>query len=165
MNVSGNVVVDIALEVTKALDLTTARADVALKELLRLTIGTGDDQADIVWHDRGTLVDEASVEIDLATGLTDSFGDPVDMQELRMLFIRNRTAGEILLIGAATGTPLSIFGDSAADFLKLYRGVFLYTARDDGDVVIGANGKLKLEHGSVQSEDLEYDIVVIGTTA
>ena len=77
MSLSGKVNVLLNLTHTKALDLDTLQDTISETRGAAFTSGTGANQADIIFHDRRTLADNANETLNLydSGSLLDAFGD------------------------------------------------------------------------------------------
>ena len=77
-----------------ARDNSTVSDDVDVDFHIELTDGQGAGKANALWHDRRTL-SATSETLDLAGGITDSFGNTLTMDNIKAIFIQNRetTAG------------------------------------------------------------------------
>ena len=158
--------IKVTLEATlrKALDLGTAQDPLSLVRAVSLASGTGAGQANRSFHDMRTLASGASEELDLTT-LTDAFGDAVVMARLKVLYVRDLSGSDGLLIGGATAGALGLFADSG-DVLKLPpQGILLVTAPDASGIVVGTSNKLKFQHAGQTGGALQYEIVMLGASA
>lgn len=129
-----------------------------------LTNGTGDNQADYIWHDRRTAT-AAADDIDLVN-LTcdDAFGTRLSFVTIKGIFIRNRTT--------TTDHALAVGGDAAPfvnwvgagnDILNIGPdGLFMLWSPIDGYAVAGGADVLQIDPGA---NTIEYDIIIIGTSA
>ena len=130
-----------------------------------LANGTGTDQADLIFHDRRTLV-ATSEDFDLAATLLDVYGSAITFVDVKGLFINNRntTAGHTLSIGGAAGTQFVSWVGAANDEVNIGpNGLFVLWSPIDGYAVgAGASDLLKIDAGA---NTIIYDIVVIGTSA
>lgn len=158
--------VKVTLEATcrKSQSLGTAQDPLLLARSVPLTSGTGAGQADRSFHGRRTLASEAGEDLDLST-LADAFGDAVAMARLRVLYVRNLSSTDGLLVGGAAAGALGLFAD-AGDVLNLpAQGILLVTAPAAEGVVVGENAKLRCQHAGQTGADLEYEIVLLGASA
>lgn len=60
----------------------------SLEKRHTLTTGQGDDDANILWHDRRTLNGRELLQLD-AQGLVDVFGSSLDFAAVKVLYIEN----------------------------------------------------------------------------
>ena len=159
-------------------DLSTVRDDNSLALTKVLTSGIGSDQASSMFNDRRIITPSTSLDLlDLSGGLVDVFGNTLVFTTIKVMLIRNlgirdgsgghtETAGEDLLIGQAVSNPWItwVADDADAQVRVDSGGVLLLSSPLDGFAVTAGTGDiLQIEHiGSVG--DIEYDIVLIGTT-
>ncbi len=126
--------------------------------------GTSTDQADVIWHDRNTAT-AAPVDIDLHTSLTDVYGNAATFVTVKGIFIHNRstTTTEILTVGGDAAPFINWIG-AANDTVKIGPdGIFLLWSPINGYAVTNAaNDVLQIDPGA---DTIEYDIVIIGTSA
>ncbi len=158
---------------TIALDLGTARADIAASRVINLTNGTTANKADLIWQDERTIEASASEDLDLAGVLSDAFGATLAMAEVVAIYVE-AVAGntnDVVLGGAAEPVPLfgGAAGDGGADptFSVRPGGVFFVAAPDAAGlftVGAGANDELKVSNSS-SGTPVTYKIIVIGRSA
>jgi len=134
-----------------------------------LTDGTVIDEADVVWHDIRT-VNNADDDLDLHTSGTcdDPWGTAITMVKLKGLLIHNKETdvGHYLEIGAVAN-GVNIFGTPATDLIHLGpNGIFFWWDPSLAGVAVadGASDILRIS-SSTSGESIEYDIVIIGTSA
>ena len=138
--------------------------------LWQIASGTAADESDIVYHDKITLADAASLEIDLAGTLTDIFGDTVTLARVKALIIKPvETNTGNLLVGGAAANGWSTPFDDPTDKLKIpfgNSGLILFAAGALGFPVTGGTGDLlRFEHDGTGSANLVFDLVIIGASA
>lgn len=162
-----NTTLKVSLQATlrKSLDLATAQDPLNFTQTLTLTNGTGANQADQSWHDQRSLASSAYEELDVNGVLADAFGDTLTLARVKVLYVRNLSSDDALLIGGAAANALGLFSDNS-DKLKLPPGgILLITAPDATGIAVGSNDKLRLEHSGQTSTSLDYEIVIIGASA
>lgn len=147
------------------LDLSNPVDDLRIDLSATMANGTSTNQADMVWHDRRTLV-ATSENIDLAGSLTSVFGATLTFATCKALLINNRTttAGATLTVGGAAANAFSaIFADATDKLIIQPGGCALFFAPRTGYTVTAATGDiLKIDAGAAT---VEYDIYILGTTA
>lgn len=164
MALTANLALNMLLTYTKATDLGTVPYTLNLGRGKTLTNGTGANKADVLFDDQRTLADGANETLDFHDGtLTDSLGVALTMDILRALYIKNGSADAGLIIGAAAGTQLGLFGTIATDTLIIKPGgEFLWIAPDATGLDVTTNSDLKLTHDGTGTSTLTYDIIVVG---
>lgn len=159
------------------LDLVTVADKSSYTESQALSNGTGDDQANDMWHDRRTVTAASpNDDLDLAGVLANVFGETLTFTTIRQLLVVNKgvpnadhdawtpTTGEDLVIGDAPSNPIAALfdGDTDGKILLPSGGMFLATAPIDGWAVTpGSADTLRVAHSG--SSDIDYDIIIIGT--
>ena len=163
MTLSAQIAIKFNLSNQKALDLNTAKDIVSMSRGINFQNGTGANQANKLFHDTRPLGDAANETIDLHDGtLKDAFGDPLEIDKLKVLYIKNNSKDANLLVGGAAATQIGLFAD-VTDILKLPpEGDFFFSAPGDAGVDVTTNSDLKLEHDGTGSNGLTYDIVAVG---
>ncbi len=145
-------------------DLSDPQDSTSIKWDDTLANGTAINQADVIWHDRRTAT-AAADDIDLDTSLTDVYGTAADFVKVRGIFIHNRStvSGEYLSVGG-DGNALVNWVGNLSDIVKIGpNGVLLLWSPIDGYAVTAGTGDiLQIDPGA---DTIEYDIVIIGTSA
>lgn len=163
----------------KALDQSTTKDEDQTKYEKSLTFGTGENQADQMWHDRREITPSTSTDdLDLVGGLTNAFGETVNFVKIKRLIIVNlgeddglggfiETDGEHLLLGNGGANSFNdLFDGVDASEIKVGSGdVFVISKKLTGfTVTAGSADILRINHGG-GSKDITFDITIIGTTA
>lgn len=167
MSVSGTVKLDINLaEILDSGENRSGALDHKASLDIRLKTGTGSGQVDKIWSDRRTLAAAASDVLDLAGVLTDSFGTAITFSKIKLVYIKNRatTDGYDLRAGPdATAGWVGMFID-ATDRNRIAAGGCLLWYDPNGQAVgAGATDELWLQNDG--SGSVDYDIVIVGTSA
>ncbi len=156
---------------TKTIDLITAglTAPLSINDTISMATGTGTGLADKVFFDTRTLAASATENIDLAGSLTDALGDPLTFVKVKLLYVKaastNNAANNVVVGGAATNTFAGPFSDPT-DKVSLAAGdIFLATKQGTGWTVTAATGDILLITNSAGTNPVNYDIVIIGTSA
>jgi len=131
-----------------------------------LSDGTGAvDTGDLVWSDRRSLA-STTESLDLAGGLTDSFGAAITFARIKMIAIKNNntSVGHNLIIGGAASNQFLLFTDSSDKYTLGPNGVFLvWEPSAAAKAVTASTGDLlKIDSGS---NTVSYDIIIIGSSA
>ena len=161
--VTAKFTLNMSLQQTKTLDLNTVRDTVSLNRGPSLTDGTGDNQADVMWHDKRTLADGATETLDIQDGtLTNAVGTAVTIDILKVLYIKNKSSDANLEIGGAPTTDIRLF-KVTGDILTLPPGgEFLFSAPLASGVDTTTNSDLKMTHDGTGTSSLDYEIIVVG---
>jgi len=163
---------DIQLSVTGkhtgALDLGTATFPFTLTSSFSLHSGTGAGQADRVFTDTRTLAASATENLDLAGVLTDAFGVTLTFVTIKAVIIRaaaaNNAANAVQVTRpASNGVPFLM---AAGDGISLAPGyTFAWFGSGAGVTVTPATGDLITVTNSAGTNSVNYDVVIIGTSA
>jgi len=136
--------------------------------------GSSTSQADLIYTVSGTISSGANSTIDLLGALSTVFGDTLNFAKVKAIFIRNNTAvtGATLIIGGAASNAFSgPWADSSdksnvaptgADTDSIWGHVQINPGT--GWTVDATHQNLKIEHDASDSNDISYDIVIIGTS-
>lgn len=145
------------------------------------TNGSGNNQADELWHDRRSVSPSTTADLlDLHGTLLNGFGDTVDFKAIKEFWIWNRgvedptgtftpTDGEDLLIGGAAANPwTSWINGGATDKVRIRSGGLLHLSAPMDGFGVGAGDGDILQvawDGSVASGgDIGYDILLAGVS-
>ena len=129
---------------------------------ITLTNGTGVNKGNRCFAETITIGDGLNDELDVQA-LTDGFGNALDFDIIRALYIYNTSADATLIIGGAAGTQLDIFGDQASDKLHIPPGCeFMMTWPTAAGLDVTTNKDLKYEHDGTGTSDLLFDIIIVG---
>ena len=133
-----------------------------------LASGTGVDSADLLWHDVRTLAGSATEDLDIAGGITDSFGAAVTFARVRGLIISNQTtsAGIILEVGGAASNEWYAWAGAAGDKAKVGPDGVLYLWNPSAaGVAVTAGSADTLKIANTGGSTVTYQIVIIGASA
>lgn len=167
MALSSDFTVKAACTLTGALDLATASVPLTLTERIKLTSGTGADQADLIFHDRRTLAASASENLDLAGSLVDALGNTLTFARVKAVIIAaaSGNTNDVQVIREATnGVPLFL---AAGDGIAVRPGgVLAWIAPDATAVAVTAGtGDLLEIANSGAGTSVTYDVVIVGSSA
>jgi len=148
----------------KTVGLTTVKDDLGANWSIEFTDGTGADEADTIWHDSRSLVDDANEVIDVNDGsFYDAFGTAITMDIVKLIAIKNTSADASLLIGGSTTSQMGLFSDISDVFVLPPGGKFIYSAPDaTGLATTEGYSRLNLTHNGGGSSALVYQIVIVG---
>jgi len=148
---------------SKAADLSTPQDVLSKVVSSALTFGTGDDQADQIFHDSRSLSGTTSEDLDFAGNLKNSFGSTISFMEIKAILIQNTSDNEATLeIGDAAAGGWTGLLKADTDIIVLPPGAaFMAISPKDGwGIIAGASDVLKVNN--ISAVDATYDIVVIG---
>lgn len=164
--VNGSSEVRINLNVSKSLDLSSVQDTLA--KSVKTTFSSDETAAhevDTVFHDKRTLATAANETLDLTASLTNAFGDLVTIFDLKLLYVRNTSTTDSLLVGGAASTQLPIFDDGSDKLLMPPQSHFVLVFEDENGLIVNSNDKLKMEHNAETASSLDYEIVMLGLSS
>ena len=170
MAVTGTIRPTVEALLVKSLDLTTPqdRLSALTAASWSITTGTAASQADELWHDTRTLTASANDDLNLST-LTNAFGDAIALARVKCILVYSRSDNDTnILVGAAAANPLAtLFSDTSDQIIVRPDGAFLAFAPDAiaYAVTTASADILRVAHDGGSSNDVMYDIVVIGASA
>lgn len=165
---TGNATVTLLGILTNTLeDLSTVRDRMYISEQVALATGTGNNQANQIFHDVRTLASGANEALDLAGVLENPFGDVITFSKIKLIYIENRDAVNSLLIGgAASNGFIAPFGDATDKLRVAPSGFLVLTAPLAGyTVTAGTADQLKVEHGAEDGTTADYVVVLMGVAS
>lgn len=167
MALTSELTVKAACTLTSALDLATASVPLTMTNRIRLTSGTGADQADLIFHDTRTLAASAAEDLDLAGSLTDALGSTLTFARIKAVIVSADSANTNdvnVTRPSANGVPLFL---AASDGIAVRPGgVFAWVAPDSTAVAVTAGtGDLLTFTNSAGSTSVTYDVLLIGASA
>jgi len=155
---------------TSALDLGTVALPLNYRARVNLTSGTAAGAADLLFTDTRTVAASSDDDLDLAGGLTDSFGTSLTFVKVKALVVTaaSGNTNNVILGGDATSTFLT-WVESEADAVVLRPGatlaLFAGEADATGYAVTATTGDLLRISNSGAGSSVTYSIVIIGTSA
>ena len=139
----------------------------------QLDTGTGDSQADLIWAKRATLGDSATLAIDLNALSQTVYTTDVEfaMAGLKGVMVVNHNdasteAGEDLILtnSGVSNAQTDMFATATAARIVIPAGGMQLLGSVVSEWACGATKK-GLELTNTQSNDVEYSIVIVGTSA
>lgn len=165
MAFSGSLRLTLSHSYTNPLDLSIPADNMRYEVTSSLTNGVSVNQADVVWHDRRTLV-ATSEELDLYGTLVEAFGVTVDILRVKgiVIYNRNTAGGENLTVGGAAANTFVNWVGAANDTVIVRPGgvLALWSPRFGYQVAAGTTDRLKIDSGTAT---VSYDVYVLGCTA
>lgn len=154
-------------ELSSALDLATAAVPLTLTERIRLSSGTGANQADLIFHDTRTLAASATEDLDLAGVLANALGTTLTFARIKAVIVSAAAANTNnvnLTRPASNGAPLFL---AAGDGIAVRPGgVFAWVAPDSTAVAVtGGTGDLLTLTNSSSGTSVTYSVVIVGASA
>jgi hypothetical protein len=167
MSLTATMTARIQATLSTALDLATASCPLDEREQYTWTSGTGDDAADLIFHDQRTIAASGNEDLDLAGSLVDAFGTTLTFVQIKAVMIvaaSTNTNDVEVTRPASNGVPLFL---AAGDGISLRPGAtFMWVDPTDGGVTVTAGtGDLINVANSSSGTSVVYDVVIIGTSA
>lgn len=162
--------IELAATQTPTVDLGPASRSGTVALALSLADGVAAGQANLMWFDSGTLAASANVDLDLAGGLTDSFGNSLTYVKVKALAVTasSGNTNNVIVGGATSNAWATIFGD-ATDKLVVRPGGGFGISVGSGDLnayaVTAATGDLLRVANSGSGTSVSYQIAIIGTAS
>lgn len=152
----------------ETLDLATVSDSSKLEYHQSLADGTGNNQADKIWHDTRTLSPGANDDLDLTALANTIFGSTVtiNLVKVKAILIVNTAAaaGEDLVIGNGPTPFLGPFGAGAHTLRCEADSCLLLANRVDGWTVTNVTADI-LRINNAGTGEITYKIAVVGTSA
>jgi hypothetical protein len=170
MSLTSKIALTVTADLSKTLDLATARAALSKAYQTTFASGTAAGQADKVFHDQRTLGPSATENLDLAGSLTDALGDALTFAKIKGIVFSASAANSnnVLIGGDVTNTFFPMFG-LETDSLVLRPGatVALWCGSADatGYAVTAGTADLLKVANSGAGTSVTYDVILLGTSA
>lgn len=146
-------------------DLGEANSPAAGSVSIKLTNGTGANQADLVFDDTRTTADET---LDLAGSLSDAFGNTITFARIKAIYIKAAAANTVdIYVGGAATNQFATFVGDASDKIVIKPGgaLFLYDAGATAYAVTAGTGDNLKIAASDGATSISYDIILVGASA
>lgn len=165
MNVNATVSAIVALIGAANGDLAVNQSHVAVNAQAEFTTGAGANQINEVFSDTRTLADSATENLDLnGTALQNAFGTNIAFARVKFIFIKNKSATQVLSVGGAASNQFINWVGDATDVVKIRPGGFLLLVAVDatGYAVTASTGDLlKIANGNA-GQAADYDVIIGG---
>lgn len=160
---SGNLLVKPTWTHTKT-GATTASETFSTLLSWTFTSGTNANQMNQLWASERTLTNGQSEVINLAGGITNSFGTTLTIDEVRMIVIGSDTSNsDSITVGAAASNTFDEFLGDPSDTITIRPGgFFLLTGPDATAYPVSTNGNLQVANDGTNS--VTYDIYIGGSS-
>ena len=128
-----------------------------------VTSGTNANQINKMWVSQRTLTNSATETIDIAGGITNSFGTQLDMSNVRMMIFKSSADNsDSISIGGAAANAFDAWVGAADDTVILRAGAFLLiSAPDATGYAVSTNGNIKVTNQGTNS--VTYDVYIGGS--
>ena len=132
-----------------------------------VTAGTGANQMDLLFIDQRTIAASTNETLDLAAGVTNSFGDVLTFARVKFLAIGGATANSgAVTVGGAAANAFTNWVDDATDQINVRPGgavVFFAPAATGYPVTAGTGDQLLITNPNTNS--VTYDIYIGGASS
>jgi len=128
------------------------------------TSGTNANQMNQLWVSQRSLTNSATETVDIAGGITNTFGTALTIAEVRMMIVSlsSTNLNTITVGGAAANTFDSWLGDSTDKVSVRPGGFFLLAGPDATGYAVSTNGNLLVTNGGTNA--ITYDIYIGGSS-
>jgi hypothetical protein len=158
--------VNLLAMLTAAVDLANASATLPLNTRITMQSGTTTGKADLAWWDTRTVNASSTDPLDLAGSLPGVLGGTVTFVKLKGVLVRaaaGNTNNCVVNRPASNGVPLF---SAASDAIPVGPGgIFLWTSPGAGVTVTAGTGDLLNIDNSGAGTSVQYDVVLLGTSA
>lgn len=171
MTVTAGVSVDLTLSAVGHLiganDLASVESALSKVSTVQLRPGTGAGKADKAFFDTRTLAASATENLDLAGGLSDPFGVTLTFVKVKaiLVFAHSGNTNDVVVGGAASNTFTGPFADATDKAVVPPGGFLAFVAPGAGWTVTASTGDILKIANSAGTTGVDYDIVIIGTSA
>ncbi|WP_367128324.1 hypothetical protein [Saccharothrix sp. HUAS TT1] len=167
MTLNSRINLGVLAELSNQLDLSAAAVPLSYAKSIPLLNGTGANQADKVFQDSNSIAASSTTSLDLAGGgLTDALNNSLTFVKLKAVIVYaepTNTNNVVVTRPASNGVPLfSAAGDACP---VLPGGTFVWVAPGAGVTVTAGTGDLLDLVNSGAGSAVDYDIVLLGTSA
>jgi len=165
MGLSGQLRVSALLNYSSVRDLGTVPYPLNFSRYANLTSGSGANQASKVFDDTRTLAASTTEDLDLAGGLTDSFGATLTFTKIKGIFVAAAAANtnNVLVGGAASNAFINWVSDATDKVVVRPGGALALFAPDSTAYAVTAGtGDLLRIGNSGAGTSVSYDIVIVG---
>ena len=167
MALTSTITAKIAATQTAASDLGTSSFPLAYSESNSLANGTAASQADLLFSDTRTLSASGTEDLDLSGSLSDAFGNTLAFVKVKSILIvaSSDNTNDVQVEPAAANGFLGPFA-AVGDQLDIPPGgSIMLNAPVNGWTVTAGSGDLLTITNSAGTTSVEYDIVIVGTSA
>lgn len=156
-------------DLSSQLDLSLASAPMTKAYIKALTDGTVAGKADRVFHDKRTLAPSATENLDLNGVLLDPLGGACNFVKIKGLVIAaaDGNANDVIVGAAATNPWVALLGAAGTVTVKPGAVFAAFAGQNDSNAyaVIAATGDLLKIANSAGGTPVDYDVIIIGTSA
>lgn len=154
---------------SSAVDLGTASLPVSVRQAVAFASGTAAGKADLVFGDHRTIAASGTENLDLAGSLVDVFGATITFVKVKGIYILASAANtNNVVIGAAGSNPwIGLLNAAGTVTLRPGSAFMAMSGQADATAmgVTAATGDLLKVANSGGTTGVDYDVVIIGTSA
>ena len=162
---TSTIALNINANLSSALDLVTAKADMSKKYAFTLASGSGANQADDIFSDTRTLSASGTEDHDLAGGLTNAFGETLTFSTIKAMIFKAASGNtNDVQVSVKATNGFSTWALAASDGITLRPGGMFCIVNPDatGMAVTASTGDLLTVTNSAGSTSVTYDMIIIG---
>lgn len=167
MSLSGRLMVELALDLTSALDLASKGSSLKYPKQYDWTDGSGAGQVSKVFHDQRTLSASATEDLDLnGTALQDPLGTNLALTKVRLLIVCAASGNtNTVNVGGAASNGFTTWVGDATDVVKIRPGGALILVAPDATAyaVTAATGDLLTVTNGGGTTGVTYDVIIAGS--
>jgi hypothetical protein len=162
---NSTITVQVDASMTSSNDLSNTVDRILKSYATALTNGTGDGNANMIWHDQRTLAASATEDLDFAASLTSTLtGATLTFTKIKAIIVKAAAANTNnvnVIEPASSGLVLFL---AASDGIAVRPdGLFMLTAPKAGVTVTATSGDLLTFTNSGSGTSVTYDVIVFGT--
>lgn len=143
------------------LDLSTVKDEVVRRYAVELATGTGNNQANQVWHDQRTVATGATDSIDLAGVLTNAIRQTVTFSAIKFVVVKAAAANTTVISVTRPASGVPLFTAEADSMPVGPNGLFVWSSPVAGVAVTAGTGDL-LDIVNAAGASAVYDILIVG---
>lgn len=158
---TGSTKVVISLQNQKGVDLATILDDLKISAGVDWSYGTGENQANALFHDQRSTDDTGeTLDVYASGSLKDAFGDLLTMEALKLMYIKNTHATLTLEVFGGVANDVDVLADTS-DILEIPPGgIFLWLCPTAAGIDTTTDKNIKL--AAKAAGTITYDIVLMG---
>lgn len=170
MALTSKVRVEVTATQAPTVDLGSATRSGTVSLAISLADGAAAGQANVAWFDSGTLAASANVDLDLAAGLTDSFGNSLTFAKVKAIVVK-AAAGNTnnIIVGGAASAQFATWAGAAAHTVTVKPGGVFALAVGSGDLngyaVTATTADLLRLANSGAGTSVAYEVAIVGTAS
>lgn len=146
-------------------DLSTVQQAINYNKSYNITNGTGASQANMIWMDQRTIAASGTDDLDLAGGLTNSFGTTINFTVLKgiIVYASSANTNNVVIGGDATAPMINWVGAGNDTVVVKPGGLFaLIDPGATGYEITATTADILQIANSSSGTSVTYDIILLG---